>query len=69
MVAHAVSLGDGEFRGFIRRVSDGKVLVEEPLQLSDLRWDKRDNLLVVQAWALCRIDPDSGTVTQLYPPR
>ena len=68
MVAHAVSLGDGEFRGFIRRVSDGKVLVEEPLQLSDLRWDKRDNLLVVQAWALRRIDPDSGSVTQLYPP-
>jgi len=67
-VANAMDLGDGSFEGFVRRIDGGAVLSRQTLQTADLVWDRFGGLLMIQAWSLRRWDPESGEVTQLFPP-
>jgi hypothetical protein len=66
-IAHVVDGGDDGMKLLVRALPLGDVVAEQRVQLADVNWDYRGDLLLIQGWALRRFDLRTGEITDLFP--
>ncbi len=66
-MAHVVDRGEDGMELFVRALPLGNVVAEQIVQVSDIDWDYRGDLLLIQGWALRRLDLRTGEIIDLFP--